>query len=324
MSSATSSTTIKLLVYGPEGKEIVDAIRQAASGVVVVVATNDDEARREIADADAFYGRITPELLAAARRLRWVQSPAIGLERTMFPELVAHPLVLTNPRGIFSDDIADHVIGFVLCFARNFHRHVRDQLRHDWESGRHYPVIHLPDATIGIVGLGGIGTAVAARAHAHGMRVLAVDARRTDRPPEVAALWGPDRLYEMLGQCDFVAICAPETPETRGLFDERAFSAMKRGAYLINIGRGRIVRLDALVAALRDGGLGGAGLDVFEVEPLPADHPLWEMENVVITPHVAGHGPHTDERRRQVFLENVRRFVAGEPLLNVVEKERWF
>ena len=322
--ASTSEPRIKLLIYGPEDRDLVDAIQRIAPQVTAVVAANDDEARREIVDADAFYGQITPELLAVAGRLRWVQSPAIGLERTMFPELVAHPLVLTNPRGIFSDDIADHVMGFVICFARNFHRHVRNQLRHDWSAGKRYPVIHLPDATIGIVGLGGIGFAVATRAHAHGMRVLAVDARRTDRPAEVAELWGPDRLDEMLRQSDFVAICAPETPETRGLFDARAFRAMKRGAYLINIGRGRIVQLDALVAALREGWLGGAGLDVFEVEPLPADHPLWEMENVIITPHVAGQGPHTDERRRQVFLENVRRFVAGEPLMNVVDKARWF
>jgi phosphoglycerate dehydrogenase-like enzyme len=128
----------------------------------------------------------------------------------------------------------------------------------------------------------------------------------------------------MLGQSDFVAICAPETPETRGLFDAPALGRMKRGAYLINIGRGKIVRLDALVAALESGHLAGAGLDVFEVEPLPADHPLWGMENVIVTPHMAGLGPHTAARRHEILLENVRRFAAGRELINAVDKTRWF
>src|SRR5205823_4577608 len=145
-------------------------------------------------------------------------------------------------------------------------------------------------------GLGGIGSAVAARAHAFGMRVLAIDPRRTDRPPEVSALWPPDRLPDLLGASDFVVLCAPETPETRGLFDLSVMRMMRPNAYLINIARGKIVSLDALVEALRAGSIAGAGLDVFEPEPLRADHPLWDMENVVITPHVAGAGPHSVER----------------------------
>jgi phosphoglycerate dehydrogenase-like enzyme len=329
---------MKIVLQTRDEPGLAERVRAAAGahGAAVVEVTDDRSAVREIADADAFYGTITPELLGAATRLRWIQSPVIGLERTMFPELVGHPAVLTNPRGIFSDDIADHVLGFVLCFARGFHRHVRTQLQRRWVRWSEEQVIHLPDATIGIFGLGGIGTAVAQRARAHGMRVLAVDARRA---PQAAAsstegaasstegverLWGPEGLGEMLGQSDFVAICAPETPETRGLFDAPALGRMKRGAYLINIGRGKIVRLDALVAALESGHLAGAGLDVFEVEPLPADHPLWGMENVIVTPHMAGLGPHTAARRHEILLENVRRFAAGRELINAVDKTRWF
>jgi phosphoglycerate dehydrogenase-like enzyme len=140
----------------------------------------------------------------------------------------------------------------------------------------------------------------------------------------VAELWPPSGLHDLLGQSDFVAICAPETPETRGMFDAGAFRAMKPSAYLINIGRGKIVQLDALVEALRGGRLAGAGLDVFEVEPLPPHHPLWAMENVIITPHIAGIGEHIAGRRHEVLFDNLRRFVNGEPLQNVVEKERWF
>ena len=315
--------SIKLLIYPPEDENLPERIHQAAPAVSVVVARDAAEAAREIVDADAIYGRVDKDLLAAARRLRWIQSPAIGLERTMFPELIAHPLVMTNPRGIFADDIADHVMAMVTGFARQMPRSLRQQLQRRWNS-RDYEVMHLPDCTLGIFGLGGIGTGVARRAAAFEMRVIAVDARRTDRPAEVAELWPPSRLSDLLGQSDFVVICAPETPETRGLFDSSVFKAMKKSAYLINIGRGKIVKLDALVEALRAGELAGAGLDVFEVEPLPADHPLWDMENVVITPHIAGVGPHTGERRHRVLLDNLVRFAAGEPLINVVDKEKWF
>lgn len=315
---------MKIVLLTPDDPELAARVAAAAPEAEVVVAADEAAAQTAIVDADALYGRITPELLAAATRLRWVQSPAIGLERTMFPELIAHPLILTNPRGIFSDDIADHVLAFVLYFARGFHRHTRNQIGRRWAPGHEHRVIHLADATIGVVGLGGIGAAVAARAKAHGMRVVAVDARRAAAPPEVDHLRGPEGLREMLAESDFVAICAPETPETRGLFDAAVLRSMKTGAFLINIGRGRIVRLDALVETLREGKLGGAGLDVFEIEPLPPEHPLWAMENVVITPHMAGLGPHTGERRHSVLLENVRRFAAGAELTNVVDKQRWF
>lgn len=306
---------------------LLDRMRSAVPEAEVVVATDDATCRREIADADAFYRNITPDILAAATRLRWIQSPNIGQENRIFPALVSHPAVLTNIRGIFSDDIADHVMGFVLIFARGFHRYQRAQQRRRWaKETDEYPtdVIHLPDATMGIFGLGGIGYAVATRAHAFGMRVLAVDPRPIDRPPEVSELFPPERLTEMLAASDFVAICAPETPETRGLFDAAVIGAMRPDGYLINIGRGAIVRLDALVDALRAGRVAGSGLDVFDPEPLPADHPLWEMENVLITPHVSGAGPHHLERLHGILLENLRRFVDGAPLINVVDKERWY
>lgn len=314
---------IKLLIYPPEAPELPEMLRQAVPGVNVAVAQNDEEARREIADADALYGRVDRDLLGAAKQLRWIQSPAIGLERTMFPELIAHPLTMTNPRGIFADDIADHVLALLLAFARHLHRFAHYQIGHNWHSENYAPV-HLPNATVGIVGLGGIGMAVARRVAAHECRIIAVDARRAEKPPEVAELWPPSRLQDLLRQSDFVVIAAPETPETRGMFDESAFAAMKPTAYLINIGRGKIVRLDALIAALQNRRLAGAGLDVFEIEPLPPDNPLWSMENVIITPHIAGVGEHIAGRRHDVLRENLRRFVNGEPLMNVVEKERWF
>jgi phosphoglycerate dehydrogenase-like enzyme len=317
---------VKLVIAPTEEPNLLPRLQAIAPELTIVQPETPAAILREIADADAFYGNITPELLAAAGQLRWIQSPLISLERIIFPELIAHPVVMTNPRGIFSDDIADHVFGFILCFARGLHRYFRHQQQHHWAKNGAYPddVIHLPDTTVGIFGFGGIGQAVARRASGHEMRVLAMDPRHTDCPPEVEALWMPDRLDDLLGQSDFVVICTPETPETRGLFDARVLTRMRHGSYLINIGRGKVVCLDALVDALRSGHLAGAGLDVFEIEPLPADHPLWDMENVLITPHVAGAGPYIVERRNKVLIENVRRFVAGQPLINVVDKAQWF
>ena len=178
--------------------------------------------------------------------------------------------------------------------------------------------------TAALVGLGGIGRELARRAKASGMTVLAVDARPESSPEAVDELWPAERLRELLERSDFVAVCAPHTPETERLLDREKLTWMKSSAYLINVSRGVIVELAALTEALRQGRLAGAALDVFETEPLPADHPLWEMENVMITPHVAWMGPDSETRRLEVLRENLRRFTAGEPLLNVVDKARWF
>ncbi|MGH7172404.1 MAG: NAD(P)-dependent oxidoreductase, partial [Gemmataceae bacterium] len=185
--------------------------------------------------------------------------------------------------------------------------------------------LHLSDATLGIVGLGGIGAEVARRGLAFGMRVLAVDPLRTQAPQGVEALWPIERLPDLLAASDFVVIAAPHTPRTVKMFRRPQFQQMKKTAYLINIGRGVIVDLEDLTAALRAGEIAGAALDVFEIEPLPAEHPLWSMAGkVIITPHVAGYSPRIAERHLGVLLENIRRFVRGEPLTNVVNKASWF
>jgi phosphoglycerate dehydrogenase-like enzyme len=333
---------MKLVIHPPVDKGRLDTIRAAAGGMEVVNARDEAEAAQAIADADAFFGKITPAMLAAARQLRWVQSATASLEHYMFPELVAHPCTLTNMRGLFSDVIADHVFGYIICFARNFHRYLRQQEKALWapvggEAERSTFAAgpgtvsaidrahrHLADATLGVVGLGHIGAEVARRGFAFGMRVLAVDPMQTEAPKWVTTLWKPDRLAELLGQSDFVVIAAPHTPETEKLFRRPQFRQMKRDAYLINIGRGAIVDLTDLTEALQAGELAGAGLDVYEVEPLPADHPLWRMDNVILTPHVAGCSPRIAERHQAVLRENLRRFIKGEPLQNRVNKALWF
>ncbi|MCI0684784.1 MAG: D-2-hydroxyacid dehydrogenase [Gemmataceae bacterium] len=332
---------MKLLIHPPVSEQRLAQIIQAAAPMTVVNAAGDDQALREIADADALFGYLTPPLLKAARKLRWVQAPTASMEKFLYPELAAAPVVVTNMRGIFSDVIADHVFGFILCFAKNFHIYLRQQLQEKWHMlgrdadelpgyggpGEVHPsdraAITLGDCTLGVIALGGIGAEVARRGLAFGMRVLAVDPKIPEAPPGVW-LRRPEQLDDVLGECDFVVIAAPHTPETYKLFNRARIRRMKKSAYLINVGRGVIVDLADLTAALQVGEIAGAGLDVFETEPLPAGHPLWKMENVIITPHSAAASPRVPERHLQTLLDNVRRFAAGEPVKNVVDKGRWF
>jgi phosphoglycerate dehydrogenase-like enzyme len=216
-------------------------------------------------------------------------------------------------------------MAFVLHFARGLHVYLPQQLQRQWKKmPRDTGTVHLPEATALVVGVGGIGAEVARLASTFGMRVIGVDERRAAPPPGVAELHRAAALDELLPQADFVILTVPHTPETEGFMNRARFQRMKRGAFFINIGRGRTTRLDDLVAALKAGEIAGAALDVFEQEPLPAEHPLWTMPGVLITPHTAGYGPYLDERRYEVFADNCRRFLAGEPLRNLVDKSRWF
>ncbi len=291
----------------------------------VVIAENESEAAA-IATAEAAFGTIPPELLRRAMRLRWLQAPqAAPPAGYYYPELIAHPVVVTNFREIYNDHIGAHVMAFVLAFARGLHVYIPQQLRHEWKKpSQNAGIIHLSEATALVVGVGGIGSEVARLAAAFGMRVLGADERRTEAPPGLAALHRADELDALLPEADFVILTVPHTPETEGFMNRARFQAMKRSAFFINIGRGRTTRLDDLVAALRAREIAGAGLDVFEQEPLPAEHPLWTMPGVLLTPHVAGYGPHLDERRFDIILDNCRRFLAGQPLRNLVDKARWY
>lgn len=332
---------MKLLIYPAIDEVRLEHVRDAADAMQVVNAPSHEIALGEVVDADAMFGKIDSQLLARATRLRWVQSPTASLEHYVFPELVEHPLTLTNMRGLFSDVIADQVMGYVICFARNLHRYIRNQATGTWapEGGEQQRVSfqtgpgvvteidrrhqHLSDLTLGVVGLGHIGREIARRAAAFGMRIVAVDPK-TEPTPEVTELWRPEQLDALLAASDYVVIAAPHTPQTEGWFRRTQFQQMKSTAYLINIGRGAIVRLDDLCAALDAGELAGAALDVFEQEPLPPEHPLWRKPNVILTPHVAGYSPRIAERHLAVLLDNIRRFVAGHPLRNVVDKANWF
>jgi phosphoglycerate dehydrogenase-like enzyme len=329
MSDTGTVTTVKFVFLPPQRDETrawALAVARSVAGVNVVVAETEDDARREIVDADAAFGTLPPELLSRAQRLRWLQAPAAAPPAGYYyPELVRHPAQVTNFRGIFNEHIAAHIMAFVLAFARGLHRYIPLQLRHEWRPAPlDEGMAYLPESTALIIGVGGIGAETARMCAAFGMRVVAVEARRDDRPEGVAELHPPEDLDSLLPAADFVILTVPHTPETEGFMNAERFGRMKPSAFFINIGRGMTTRLDDLVHALRTGQVGGAALDVFEQEPLPPAHPLWDAPNVLITPHVAGYGPYLDDRRQEIIVDNARRLVAGEPLRNVVDKNHWF
>jgi len=304
-------------------KRLADSVPE----VRVVVAEDADTAQREIVDAEAAFGWLGKELLAKARNLRWLQAPmAAPPAGYYYPELVAHRAVATNFREIYNDTIGAHILAFVLAFARGLHMFIPQQLRREWkksplETG---DVVHLPEATALVVGVGGIGAEAARLLAAFGVTVLATDARRATAPEGVAELHPPEALDALLPRADFVILTVPHTPATEGFFNRAKFQRMRPTAFFINIGRGMTTKLDDLVAALQAGEIAGAALDVFEVEPLPKEHPLWTMPNVLLTPHMAGHGPYLDDRRFEIMADNCRAFAEGRPLRNQVDKTSWF
>ncbi len=295
-------------------------------GLKVVVAEDTYAAKAAVRDADAIFGYLSREVLCETRNLKLLQAPqAAPPAGFYFAELVAHPAVVTNFREIFNDHIGAHIMAFVLAFARGLDRYLPQQSQSLWaKPAEDHGVVHLPDATMLIVGLGGIGAEAARLAAAFGMTVIATDVRRTDVPPGVSELHKADALDELLPRADFVVLTVPHTPATEGFFDRARFAHMKKTAFFINIGRGMTTRLDDLVATLREGGISGAALDVFEIEPLPQDHPLWTMPGVMITPHMAGYGPHLWERRYEILRDNCAALMTGGPFRNQVDKANWF
>ncbi len=290
----------------------------------MVVPPND--LRPEILEqADVMIcGHFAREWFAHCRRLRWIQFLGAGIEGSLSPELLTSDIVLTNASGVHAIPIAEHVLGMMLMFARVLHRCVRQQMHAEWNrDGFREQVRELHGATVGVVGLGAIGSAVAERAKALGMRVIATR-RSMQSPPEyVDVLLPPHRLHDLLRESEYVVLCVPLTPETRGMIGEAELRQMRRDAILINIARGQVVDQSALIRTLQEGWIAGAGLDVFDPEPLPPDSPLWTMPNVIITPHVSGVNPHYGTRVGDIFVRNLHAFLAGDTasMVNVVDKQ---
>ena len=314
----------KLVICPPNYQEHwPERLREEIPDIDVHLCPTVGEAMEVIGDADAAFGDIVPELLERAGSLRWIACPQAGPTAGYYHEaLIESEVVVTNTREIYNDHISAHIMALLLGFARGLQVYIPQQVEGVWRQG--YETVYLPEATVAVVGVGGIGGETARLCSEFGMTVLGVDPRLPEPPQGVSELYRPEELLQVLPRADFVAVTVPETPETQGMFTTTQFQAMKKSAFFINIGRGATVVLDDLVDALRTGEIAGAGLDVFQVEPLPAGHPLWSTSGVLITPHVAGDGPYLDDRRTELFVDNCKRFNDGQPLRNVVDKANWF
>ncbi len=280
-----------------------------------------------IADAEVYMGGLDRNAFLVAKRLKWLQAPSSGVNNYLaIPELAASDVILTSARGTHGACLADSVFGMILAFTRCIKDFVLKQQKHEWAFQEFRPQMReLTGSTMGIIGLGAVGTAVAQRAVAFGMRVVAVDVLPLQKPDTVEALWGLERLHELLKVSDYVVVTVPYTPQTDGMIGAAEIAQMKSGALLVGISRGRIIDETALLAALKSGHLRGAALDVFAQEPLPPDSELWDMPNVLITPHAAGGTQFEAQYILDIFCENLDRFLRGDfPLRNQVDKQRWF
>jgi phosphoglycerate dehydrogenase-like enzyme len=314
-----------LVGFEPErfSKSYRAQIQEIAPDMRLLVTEDREEMEVALDDIEVAACQFPHDLLLRARNLRWYQQWAAGANWLLrYPEAAEKDFVLTSASGVHAIPISEHIFALLLALGRGIDRSVRAQMRAEWmDWGEKSQVFELANKTMVLVGVGTIGERTAQLAAAFDMRVLGVRRNPERKAPGVETMVGPEQLLDVLPEADFVVITAPLTDETRGMIGERELRAMKPSTYIVNIGRGGIIDEDALIRALQEGRIAGAGLDVFETEPLPGGSPLWKMENVIITPHYAGATPHYDERAMAIFLDNLRRYKAGEPLRNVVDKK---
>ncbi len=297
-------------------------LRTECPGVEFLHPQNNEEVLSLAPNIEATYGFCTPELINAAPNLRWVQVGSAGVERYPFDLMREKDIVFTNAKEIYGPQLADHNMAMILAFSRQLPFLFRAQQNNLWESRKNFPPGELHGETLLVVGLGGTGLETARRAKGFGMHIQATR-RKLDLPcPDfVDGIHPPEALHELLPAADWVAVCLPLTKHTRDAFADREFALMKKSAYIVCVTRGGIINTEAITRAIQKGEIAGAGLDVTDPEPLPADHALWSFDNVILTPHASGHSPHAGSRMFELFCENVRRFVNGQDLVNVVDLE---
>lgn len=303
-----------------ERRDKVEQLRHRFSQIEFVVPSDHAEYAEVLPRAHVVVGSLPHELLPQARNLRWIQNQGAGVDRLLTPEIIASDVMVTNAQSLHASQISEHVLAMMLCFARNFRQIFQSQRDHVWRPPVFDPFC-LEGQTLGVVGAGGIGSALAEKGHYLGMRVIGLRRRPRERPSYLDKLVGSDGLHDLLRESDHVAVCCPLTSETTGLIGADELHAMKPSAYIYNIGRGKIIEAAPLLQALKEGWIAGAGLDVTDPEPLPLDSELWDLPNVIVTQHTSGTAPHNDDRFFDLLGENISRFLNGEQLLNVVDKE---
>ena len=312
---------LKILIGSRQAPEVEAMLSDVPTDVEVRFLPHGETLRENIADIEILFGHIGEDAMPAATALRWVHQPHAGVEGFMYPAFKDSDVMLTNCRGLYGTQIAEHAFALLLAITRQIPTQLEFMKTKHWER---VPCIELAGMTMGILGLGGIGKAIAARAQAFEFNVIAADAEPMDKPDTVSELYGLDGLMDFLARSNVLMVCCPSTPETHKLLSQAQFDQMLDPSYVVNVSRGKVIDEAALVAALQNGKIAGAGLDVTYTEPCPPENPLWEQQNVILTSHSAGASQHIRRRAMQLFIDNLHRYVAGEPLVNVVDKQKGY
>jgi phosphoglycerate dehydrogenase-like enzyme len=308
----------------------LEKLRTEFPQIEILHQSNYEGVEEHLRNAEILFAfSLRPEQFKFAQKLRWIHAPTAAVHQLLFPELVSSNVALTNAREVHGPVVAEHVIALIFALAKKIPQAARLQQKRTWGQDAIWNDGPRPrevaGATLGLIGLGSIGRSVARMASVLGIRVIAVrEHPEKERPEGVNAVFAPPQINELLSQSDYVVVAAPLTEATRGLINADRLAAMRPDAYLINVGRGPQVDEAALADALRNRGIAGAALDVFEQEPLPPESPLWQLENLLITPHTAGLTEKLWQRHYALFAENLRRYLAGEPLLFIVDKQKGY
>ncbi len=317
---------VKVLVLSDPNEPQLSMLDELHETATVLIGNSRDAFKKAAASAEVIFNwsgslSLIREVFLMSHAVRWVHSRSAGLERTLFPELIASDVIMTNGSGVFSPSLGEFALGAILYFAKDFRRMIRNQMAGVWEP---FDVLPIAGQTVGIVGYGDIGRAVAVRVGAMGMNVLAVKrhvSAQNNSDPLANQIYGPDHRIDMLSRCDYIVVAAPLNAETNGLIGEAEFAAMHASAVIINVGRGPVIDERAMIKALSEQKIKGAALDVFDEEPLPKGHPFYKLENVLLSPHCADHTPDWLDNAMRFFIAQFERFRRGEPLLNVVDKK---
>ncbi len=311
----------KVLIASGISEEVAAMLEAAPSEMEIDFLPDGAKLSDHISDAEILYGVVSEDALPHAKSLQWVMQPFVGVERSMYPAFKESPITLINSKRLYGPQLAEHAFALLLSLTRGINTQLELMQEKEWKW---LPCVEVSGMTMGILGLGGIGRAVAQRAKAFDFEVIAVDPEPMEKPDTVDELGQLDQLHEFLSRSEVLTVCCPITPQTHKLLSHAEFDALPEGCYFINVSRGKVVDEDALVAALKSGKVAGAGLDVTYTEPCPQDNPLWTLPNVILTSHTAGASQNIAKRAMETFLDNMHRYVNGEPLINVVDKEKGY
>jgi phosphoglycerate dehydrogenase-like enzyme len=316
-----------LIALSPETvtPERLSEIRSLARGYEIVVSNGDHEIQGRLRAIEIAAGSFPIDLIEKASNLRWYQQYGAGADWLMtHPEIASRDFLLTTSSGVHAIPITEHIMAFLLCFARGFKSSILGQARRDWEENRRQPLIELSGKRVVLVGVGAIGAHFAKVAASFGMEVVGVRRRASEPVEGTVRIVSQQELDTELPEADFLVLTIPHTPETHHMIDARRIALLKSSAYIVNIGRGRTVKEEDLVTALTENRIAGAGLDVFETEPLPEGSPLWDLDNVIVTPHYSGITPRYTERFVDIFIDNLKCCTQDKPLRNLVDKHRGY